>query len=345
MKLLEMEWEFFSHYSLSQRGGSPPCHLSLFLTKIRFGAFEVDFESRELSKQGHRINLQSQPFQLLKVLVENCGKIISREELQQKLWPDGTFVDFQNALNHDVNRIREALSDTAEQSHYIETIPRKGYRFIHPIEFMDSKTNSVTVPLVEKNLYPEEGRNGLNCEPLAGTKQEKTLRLKSVILWAGISLLTLVVVGGGWHYAQSKWLKSNPHPIRSVAVLTLDTLQHEHEQEAFAEGLTEELITRLAKISSLQVNSRRSTLAYKGTAKQLAQIARDLNVDAVLEGTLLLSGDQVRVTAQLIHGPTDRDLWAGRYERNVGDVVTCQAEIAQQISNEIEALLASQQKR
>ena len=130
-----------------------------------------------------------------------------------------------------------------------------------------------------------------------------------------------------------------------MAVLTLDTLQHEHEQEAFAEGVTEELITRLAKIGSLQVASRRSTLAYKGTAIRLAQIARELNVDAVLEGTLLLQGDRVRVTAQLIHGPTDRDLWAGRYERNIGDVVTCQVEIAQQIGNEIEVLLTSRGNR
>ena len=130
-----------------------------------------------------------------------------------------------------------------------------------------------------------------------------------------------------------------------MAILTLDTLRHEHEQEVFAEGLKEELITRLAKIGSLQMTSRRSTMAYRGKEKHLAQIARELNVDAVLEGTSLLSGDRVRVTAQLIHGPTDRQLWAGRYEREIGDVVTCQSEIAQQIANEIEALLTSRQNR
>ena len=314
-----------------------------FPSKIRFGAFEVDFESSELSKHGHRVNLQRQPFRVLKLLLEHHGKIVSREELQQKLWPDGTFVDFQNALNHDVNRIREALSDAAEQSHYIETIPRKGYRFIHPIEPFEPETKPVTIPLARENSPAEGDKKGLDPEPLAPGKHEKTKWLKSGILWAGISVVFMAVVAVEWHYAHLKWLKTDLPLIRSVAVLTLDTLQHEHEQEAFAEGLTEELITRLAKIGSLQVTSRRSTLAYKGTTKHLTQIARELNVDAVLEGTLLLLGDRVRVTAQLIHGPTDQQLWAGRYERDIGDVLTCQAEIAQQIGNEIEVLLTSRQ--
>ena len=314
------------------------------LSKIRFGAFEVDLESGELSKHGHRVNLQDQAFEVLRFLLENHGKIVSREELHQKVWPDGTFVDFQNALSHDVNRIREALSDTAEHPHYIETVPRKGYRFIHPIDPIDSDTRIETAPLAE-GPPPEGGRKGLNREPLPSAKQKKTKWLKSGILWAGTSLMVMATVLAGWHYAQSKWLKANPLPIRSVAVLPLDTLQHEHEQEAFAEGVTEELISRLAKIGSLQMNSRRSTLAYKGKQKQLAQIARELNVDALLEGTSLLSGDRARVTVQLIHGSTDRNLWAGRYERNIGDVVTCQAEIAQQIGDEIELLLASRGNR
>jgi TolB-like protein/DNA-binding winged helix-turn-helix (wHTH) protein len=314
-------------------------------SKICFGFFELDLKSGELSKHGHRVTLQTQPFRVLKLLLENHGEIISREELQRELWPDGTFVDFQNALSHDVNRIREALSDTAEHPHYIETIPRKGYRFIHPIEPIAPKTKSVKVPLAGENLPLEGVKKGVDREPLALAKQKKNKWLKNGILWAGISFVVMTVVAAGWHYAQLKWSKASIPLIRSVAVLTLDTLQHEHEQEAFAEGLTEELITRLTKIGSLQVTSRRSTLAYKGTAIHLAQIARELNVDAVLEGTLLLSGDRVRVTTQLIHGPTDRDLWAGRYERNIGDVVTCQAEIAEQIGNEIEVFLTSQQDR
>jgi TolB-like protein/DNA-binding winged helix-turn-helix (wHTH) protein len=313
--------------------------------KVRFGTFEVDLESGELSKHGHKINLQSQAFRVLKVLLENYGKTISREELHQKVWPDDTFVDFQNALSHDVNRIREALSDTAEHPHYIETIPRKGYRFIHPIEPIEPETEKVTVPLARENPPLEVDKKGLNCEPFAIAKQEKSEWLKIALLWVGASLVAMAMVVAGWHYAQLKWSKANSPLIRSMAVLTLDTLQHEHEQEAFAEGLTEELITRLAKIRSLRMTSRRSTLAYKGTEKHLTRIARELNVDAVLEGTSLLSGDRVRVTAQLIHGPTDQHLWAGRYERNIGDVVTCQAEIAQQIGNEIELLLTSQQNR
>ncbi len=314
-------------------------------SKIRFGAFEVDFERHELSNHGHRVNLQSQPFQVLKLLLEHHGEIVSREELQRKLWPDGTFVDFQNALNHDVHRIREALSDAAEQSHYIETIPRTGYRFIHPIEPIVPETKSATVPVVGEGPALEGDKKGVDREPLAPAKHGKTRLLKTGILWAGISVVVMAVFAIEWHYAHLKWLKTDLPLIRSVAVLPLDTLQHEHEQEAFAEGLTEELITRLAKIGSLQVTSRRSTLAYKSTTKHLTQIARELNVDAVLEGTLLLSGDRVRVTAQLIHGPTDQHLWAGRYARNIGDGVTCQAEIAQQIGNELEALLASGQNR
>ena len=167
-------------------------------SKIRFGAFEVDLESGELSKHGHRINLQSQAFRVLKLLLENYGKTVSREELHQKVWPDGTFVDFQDALSHDVNRIREALCDTAEQPTYIETIPRKGYRFIHTIEPIEPETKPVTVPLAGENPPLEGGRKGVDREPLASTKQAKTKLLKTGILWAGISLVAMTVVAVGW---------------------------------------------------------------------------------------------------------------------------------------------------
>src|SRR5207249_5053599 len=223
---------------------------------VRFGIFELDADAGELRKQGTRMKLQEQRLQMLQVLLQRPGEVVTREELQQKIWPSDTFVDFDHGINNAIKRLREALGDAAETPHYIETLPRRGYRFIGKIE----------------------------C---------------------------------------------NAPRMRSLAVLPLENLSHDPQQEYFAEGLTEALITTLAKIGELRVVSRTSAMLYKGVRKPLREIARELEVDAIVEGTVLRAGRRVRITAQLIDAPKEMHLWAESYERDLRDVLALQAEVAQ----------------
>jgi TolB-like protein/Tfp pilus assembly protein PilF len=238
---------------------------------VRFGSFELDLRAGELRKQGVRIKLQEQPFQILVMLLANHGQVVTREELRSRLWPSDTFVDFDHSLNKSINKLREALGDSAEKPRFIETLAKRGYRFM-------------------------------------------------------------------WD------LQANPGPIRSLLVLPLENLSRDPEQEYFADGLTEELITKLARISALRVLSRTTAMHYKGVRKPLPEIARELQVDGVVEGTVLRSGKQVRISAQLIHGPTDTHLWAESYERDLRNVLALQSEVAQAIAREVQVKLTPQEQ-
>jgi TolB-like protein/Tfp pilus assembly protein PilF len=229
---------------------------------IHFGVFEADLRVRELRKQGIRVKLQDQPFQVLQVLLEHPGEVVSREELRQQIWPADTFVDFDQGLNNAIKRLREGLGDSPENPRFIETIPRRGYRFI-------AKLNQ-----------------SAKC-------------------------------------------------IRSLAVLPLENLSRDPEQEYFAEGLTEALITTLAKIGELRVISRSSVMQYKRIHKSLREIARELEVDAIVEGTVLRVARRVRITAQLIDAAKESHLWAESYERDLRHVLTLQSEVAQAIAREV----------
>ena len=244
-------------------------------TTIRFGAFEVDLRAGELRKHGVKVKLQEQPLQVLQILLENPGEMVTREALQQRIWPSDTFVDFDHGLYNAIRRLREALEDSAETPHYVETLARRGYRFI--------------------------GR----LDP-----------------------------------AQT----SIPSPIRSLAVLPLENLSRDPEQEYFAEGLTEALITTLAKIGELRVVSRTSIMLYKGVRKPLREIARELEVDAIVEGTVLRAGDRVRITAQLIDTAKETHLWAESYERDLCDVLALQSEVARAIAREVRVKLTPQEQ-
>ena len=195
-------------------------------TSIRFDVFDVDLRAGELRKQGVKVKLQEQPLQVLQILLENPGAVVTREELQQEIWPSDTFVDFDHGLYNAIRRLREALGDSAETPHYVETLARRGYRFI-------GRAESASI--------------------------------------------------------------ATPSLIRSLAVLPLENLSRDPEQEYFAEGLTEALITTLAKIGELRVVSRTSIMMYKGVRKPLREIARELEVDAIIEGTVLRAGDRVRI--------------------------------------------------
>jgi TolB-like protein/Flp pilus assembly protein TadD len=230
---------------------------------VRFGAFELDEGAGELRRAGIKIRLQDQPLLILQILLEQPGKVVTREELRKRVWPSDTFVDFDHGINNAVKRLREALGDTAEIPRYIETLPRRGYRFVERIQSKDKG-------------------------------------------------------------------------LRSVAVLPLENLSRDPEQEYFADGLTEALITSLAQISALRVVSRTTAMRYKGARRPLPEIARELGVEVVIEGTVLRSGERVRISAQLIEAASDTHLWAESYERDLRDVLQLQSEIARAVARGVE---------
>lgn len=242
---------------------------------LRFGSFEFEVRNGVLRRGGKRVQLQPQPAKILALLVTRPGEVVTREELRQQIWDDHTFVDFEHCLNYSVRQIRAALSDNPEKPRFIETLSRRGYRFIAPLE-------------------------------PASPEPEKA--------------------------------------VRSLAVLPLENLSHDPEQEYFADGMTDELITALAKIGSLRVISRTSIQQYKRVRGPLPDIARQLNVDAIVEGTVTRHGNRVRITAQLINPKPETHLWAETYERDISDVLKLQAEVAAAIAGQIQVKLTEEEQ-
>jgi len=274
-----------------------------------FGVFELDCHSSELRKNGIKLKLQRQPLQLLQILLQNAGTVVTREELRGKLWPTGVYVDFDRSLNKAVVRLRETLCDDAASPRFIETLPRHGYRFIAPVE----------------------ARPAENHAPPSQPPPDRRIR---AIYWIASGLLILALGAILWREGRRHAsLKS----IQSIAVLPLENLSKDPNQDYFADGMTDELTTQLAKVGSLRVISRSSAMHYKQRSIPLAQIARELNVNAVVEGQVLHSEDRVRITVQLVDTRTDRHLWAETYERKLGDVLAMQSEIARSIAAEIQA--------
>jgi len=286
---------------------------------VKFGVFEVDLEAGELRKSGVRQKLTGQPFEVLRLLLGRPQQIVTREELQKHLWPVDTFVDYELALKKAVNRIREVLSDDAASPRFIETIPRRGYRFIAPVNANDDSVAAVKLPPV-------------------GVQQP--LRRRSFALLWGIGASALALAGLGVVFGKLSWRGSaagaTPE-IHSLAVLPLQNLSNDPAQEYFSDGMTDALITDLAQIGSLKVISRTSSMQYKQTKKSLPEIAHELNVDGIIEGTVQRSGDRVRITAQLIHGTSDKHLWADTYERDMHDVFALERDVTAEIAHQIQA--------
>ncbi len=284
---------------------------------ICFGVFEVDLASGELRKQGVRIKLAEQPFQALLALIERPGEVLTREYLQKRLWPPDTLVDFDRGLNKAINRLREALGDDADNPHFIETLPLRGYRFLVQVE---------AAPVTPGLSSPA---------PATRTSDLSLLRKRRTLLAIASGLVLLPLFFFGY-----RLLSSYQPRIESIAVLPLENLSGDTAQEYFSDGLTDELIGEVARIRSLRVISRTSVMQYKGgTRKSLPAIARELNVDAILEGTVLQSGHKVRITAQLIRASDDRHLWYEKYERDLTDILALQGEVARSIASKVQVHL------
>ena len=290
---------------------------------VRFGVFEVDLRAGELFKQGIKIKLQQQPFRVLARLLEHPGEVVTREDLRQAIWPAGTFVEFDVGVDAAVHKLRAALGDSAENPRLVETLPRRGYRFIEAVD---------GVVASEK--------------PSDSALQAVSIPKRKPLLWAGamavvVALLLALNTGG----LRVRLLgRAAPTRIHSITVLPLANLSGDSAQEYFAAGMTEALVTRLGKtggLGGLRVISHTSAMHYKGTRETLPEIARQLHVDAVIEGAVLRVGNRVRVTAQLIEASTDRHLWAETYERDLRDVLGLQEAIARAITNEVQIRVSS----
>jgi len=287
--------------------------------RVQFGLFELDLQRAELRKNGAKVKLQEQPLRVLQVLTESPGQIVSREELRQRIWPADTFVEFDQGLYSAMARLRDALGDSSDNPRFIETVARRGYRFIAPV----CKTTG---------------------EGTQGTQADGAARLPFVRRWI-YSLISGLLVGSlllvillAFHVTGlQEWLRNRTMPIRSIAVLPLVNLSDDPEQEYFADGMTDELITDLAQLADLRVISRTSVMHYKKTQKTLPEIARELNVDAIVEGTVARFGNRVRIRVQLVRAGDDRHLWAQAYEREFQDILLLQSDAAHEIAKRIGA--------
>jgi TolB-like protein/Tfp pilus assembly protein PilF len=236
---------------------------------IRFGVFELDIQTAELRRKGVKLKLQHQPFEILLLLLERPGELITREQIRHRLWPAQSLVEFEHSVNTAMMKLRRALGEAAASPTYIETLPGQGYRFIAPISNISRAITS----------------------------------------------------------------------FHSLAVLPLDNLSREPQDEHFVDGMTEELITRLAQIRPLRVISRSSVMQYKNARLALTKIAAELNVQVVVEGSVLRDGERIRITAQLIDAVNDQHLWAAQYDRDLRDILTLQTEIASQIAECVSATI------
>ena len=306
--------------------------------RLRFGVFELDLRAGELRKHGLLVRLQEQPFQVLTMLLEHPGEVVTREELQRKLWPANTFVDFDHGLNKAINKIRDALGDSAESPRFVETVARRGYRFLAEFKSADAAPirSSEPVPLPHPAAEAQDGPE-LAVKPATRKGYLPSLAWKISVPVLFILIATLA----SWKFHFSTRPSAS---IRSLAVLPLESLSADASQDYFADGMTDELIADLGQISALRVISRTSVMPYKRARKSLPQIARELNVDAIVEGTVLRSGDRVRITAQLIQATADKHLWAGSYEGDLRDTLALQNTVARSIAEQIRINLSPQEQ-
>lgn len=303
---------------------------------VRFGLYEVDLDSGEMRKAGLKIQVQPQPLKVLEALLEHPGTLVTREELRSRIWPSESFGDFDQAVNVAVAKLRSALGDSADNPRFIETLSKRGYRFIAAVSLVGAEVQTRTTESASAGVLPVEPQLagvGVVVQP----KRSLWPRRKVVIVLT--TVLALVILA-------ARLFRSNHSSarIRSLAVLPLENLTGDASQNYFADGMTDELITDLAQISALRVISRTSVMVYRGARKPLPQIARELNVDAVVEGTVLRSGDRVRITAQLIDAASDKHLWSQSYDGDVRDSLVLQNRVAAAIADQIRISLTPQER-
>jgi TolB-like protein/DNA-binding winged helix-turn-helix (wHTH) protein/Flp pilus assembly protein TadD len=302
---------------------------------VRFGSFQLDLRTAELRYDQIPIKLQPQPAKILVLLVSRAGELVSREELAEQVWGTDTFVDFEQGLNFAIRQIRTALEDERGRPQFLETVPKRGYRFIAPVERTSEGDGAVAAPTVANEILEAAKAGGKNGW---WQKRWRTLAVACILL-----LIAIVAVRYSFHQIVTK--KVNPRSIQSIAVLPLANLSADPGQEYFSEGLTDEIITQLARIGTFRVVSRTSVVKYKETIKSAPEIGTELHVDAVVEGTVERVDDRVRVRAQLIRAATDQHLWAESYDREASDLLSLESDVARDIAQAIGHLAAVEREK
>ena len=305
-------------------------------SRMRFGAFEVDLRSGEVRKQGIRLKLQNQPFQVLAILLEHSRDVVTREELRHRLWPADTFVDFDTGLNSAIKKLREVLGDSADEPRYIETLPRRGYRLIVPVE-------NVEVHQGADGHIARSPTNGQQiAQPALPTVPQPIEPKLHFLRWrnAAVALVALTVLATG-----SWWLfRQNAGPY-TIAVLPFENLSAEPDSDYFSDGLTDEIINDLSIIDGLQVKSRTSSFFFKDKASNIHEVGAQLGAKLVLEGSVLRSGDKLRINARLVRVSDDVPLWSNTFDRELKDIFAIQDEISRSIVNQLRLKLGRGQRR
>ena len=294
----------------------------------------LDFElypgRYELRRKGRNVPLEKIPMDLLILLLEKKGDLISREEIIERIWGKDVFVDSEAGINTAIRKIRQALHDDPENPRFIQTVVGRGYRFLTPVTVVEESPRRLNAA-------------SANAAASGQAVPQELRSPHSRIIWAAASVrVVFVLVLLGVNVRGSRdWLfgRSRPAAIHSLAVLPLENLSRDPGEEYFADGMTDELITDLAQIAELRVISRTSVMRFKGARKPLPEIARELNVDAVVEGTVERYGNHVRVRAQLIRAADDRHLWAESFEREPQDILALQSEVASAIARQVQVKL------
>jgi TolB-like protein/DNA-binding winged helix-turn-helix (wHTH) protein len=283
----------------------------------RFGEYEANLRSRELRREGVTVRLPDQSFEVLAMLLEQPGELVPREDLRNRLWPAETFVDFDHGLNNAVKRLRDVLGDSADLPRFVETLPRRGYRFIGKVDCTEPNA-PVRIPKQASRQY----------------------RRVMIFLGSGGLVAALLV----FFFLILRW-RGSPHLAHPMmlAVLPFQNLSGDASQDYFSDGLTEELITQLGELNGNQLGviARTSSMMYKHTTKDVGQIGRELGVDYVLESSVRRDGDQVRITVQLIYATTQAHVWAHSYDREVRNSIAVQEEVARAVAQQIRVKLTN----
>ena len=289
---------------------------------VHFGIFQLDLKARELHKGGVKVKLQEQPFRVLALLVDRAGQVVTREELQQKVWPTDVYVGFDQGLNNAIKKVRDALGDSADNPRFIETVDRHGYRFVAPVSAAPQRPSA-----------PRLHFGSL------------TLRNTALIGLAAASLIAALAYWA-WHGSAMRDRTSSEKVI--LAVLPFDNLSRDPDQEFFSDGLTEEMIAQLGKLNPerLTVIARGSVAKYKGSSLDVNQIGRELHADYLVQGSVRRASDRVRITVQLIQVRDQTDLWTESYDRELKDMLTLQDSVSRTIASQIHiALRPGEQSR
>jgi len=319
---------------------------------VRFGVFELDVRAGELRRSGHRVALQPQPLEILRALMERPGEVVTREELRRRLWSNGAYVDFDRSLNKAIVKLRDALGDDADSPRYIETLPRHGYRFILlPHAHVDAAPREQGALTAE--MPQPEGPASPQISPVP---RVQSAGVRQGLRWAAMGLTLLALAGwliSSWFRIEAPSRPASPPnltpaaavafapPPHSIAVLPFVNMSGDPSQEYFSDGLTEELLNSLSRINELQVAARTSSFSFQGERPDITTVAHKLNVASVLEGSVRRSGHTVRVTAQLNNAMTGFHVWSQTYDRDLGDVLSLQTEIATAVTEALKVKLLS----